>query len=74
MDKQLLEKAVPEESTQKGGSSREPWVPSLEGVSREPLVPLLIEPFDGVRKNNARKIFGILLIIIVVDFVIELIL
>jgi hypothetical protein len=30
-------------------------------------VPSLIEPFDGVRKNNARKIFGILLIIIVLD-------
>ena len=30
-------------------------------------MPLLIEPFDGVRKNNARKIFGILLIIIVLD-------
>ena len=58
MDKQLLGKAVPKESTQKGGSSREPWV------------PLLIEPFDGIRKNNARKIFGILLII---DFAMELI-
>ena len=26
-----------------------------------------IEPFDGIRKNNARKIFGILLIIIIID-------
>ena len=33
---------------------------------------LLIEPFDGVRKSNARKIFGILLIIIVIDFGIDL--
>jgi hypothetical protein len=32
-----------------------------------------IEGFDGVRKNNARKIFGILLIIIVVDFAMEII-
>ena len=28
----------------------------------------VIENFDGIRKNNARVIFGILLIIIVVDF------
>ncbi len=73
MDKQLLGKAVQKESTQKGGVLREPTVPSLEGVLREPWVPLLIEPFDGIRKNNARQIFGILLIIIVVDFAIELI-
>ena len=33
-----------------------------------------IEPFfDGIRKNNARKVFGILLIIIVADFVIDII-
>jgi hypothetical protein len=73
MDKQLLGKALTKESTQKGGSSREPLVPSLEGVLREPMVPSLIEPFDGIRKNNARKIFGILLIIIIVDFAMELI-
>jgi len=36
-------------------------------------VPLLIEPFDGVRKNNARKIFGILLIIIILDCTMTLI-
>ena len=45
------------ESFQNGG--RDPWVSSVEG-------------FDGIRKNNSRKIFGILLIIIVVDFAIEL--
>jgi len=28
---------------------------------------LIIEPFDGIRKNNARQIFGILLIIIIID-------
>ena len=34
-----------------------------------------IEPFfDGIRKNNARLIFGILLIIIVFDFVLDIIL
>ena len=27
-----------------------------------------IEPFDGIRKSNARNIFGILLIIIIIDF------
>ena len=31
----------------------------------------LIEPFDGVRKSNARKIFGILLIIIIVDLIVS---
>ena len=36
-------------------------------------VPSLIEPFDGVRKNNARKIFGILLIIIVLDCTMSLV-
>ena len=41
----------------------------LEGT----LVPSQIEGFDGVRKNNSKKIFGILLIIIVIDFGIELI-
>lgn len=32
-----------------------------------------IEPFDGIRKHNARTIFGILLIIIVADLVIDII-
>jgi len=43
------------------------------GRSMETLVPSQIEGFDGVRKNNSKKIFGILLIIIVIDFGIELI-
>jgi hypothetical protein len=74
MDKQLLEKAVPKDYIQKGGSSREPLVPSQKGgSSREPWVPSQLEGFDGIRKNNARQIFGILLIIIVVDFAMELI-
>lgn len=34
---------------------------------------LVIENFDGIRKDNARLIFGILLIIIIVDFGIEII-
>ena len=34
----------------------------------------VIEPFDGIRKNNSRKIFGILLIIIVLDFGMDLVL
>jgi hypothetical protein len=34
----------------------------------------LVEPFfDGIRKDNARLIFGILLIIIIVDFCMEII-
>ena len=33
----------------------------------------VIENFDGIRKDNARLIFGILLIIIIVDFGIEII-
>ena len=32
----------------------------------------VIENFDGIRKGNARVIFGILLIIIVVDFGMEM--
>ena len=28
----------------------------------------IIEPFDGIQKNNARLIFGLLLIIIIIDF------
>ena len=32
----------------------------------------VIETFDGIRKDNARVIFGILLIIIVVDFGMEI--
>ena len=41
-------------------------------TSRSHMFSLLIEPFDGVRKYNARKIFGILLIIIVLDFAIDI--
>ena len=34
-----------------------------------------IEPFfDGIRKNNARLIFGILLIILIIDFLLSIIL
>ena len=33
----------------------------------------VIENFDGIRKDNARRIFGILLLIIIVDFGIEII-
>ena len=34
----------------------------------------LVEPFfDGIRKDNARLIFGILLIIIIIDFGMEII-
>ena len=63
MDKQKLlgegfqKSSMQKESFQKGGM--ESWISSVEG-------------FDGIRKNNSRKIFGILLIIIVVDFAIEL--
>jgi len=32
-----------------------------------------IEPFDGIRKNNARTIFGILLIIVIIDFIIDIV-
>jgi hypothetical protein len=33
-----------------------------------------VEPFfDGIRKNNARMIFGILLIILIIDFVLSII-
>ena len=35
---------------------------------------LAVEPFfDGIRKDNARLIFGILLIIIIIDFGMEII-
>jgi hypothetical protein len=44
-----------------------------KGASREQIVPSLIEPFDGIRKTNARQIFGILLIIIVLDFAMDII-
>jgi len=47
-------------------------VKELQKISN-PSKYLFIEPFDGVRKSNARKIFGILLIIIVIDFGIDLI-
>ena len=30
----------------------------------------IIEPFDGIRKNNSRFIFGILLFIISMDIII----
>ena len=42
-------------------------------LERDFLNPV-IEPFDGIRKNNSRKIFGILLIIIVLDFGMDLVL
>ena len=32
-----------------------------------------IETFDGIRKNNARTIFSILLIIIVADFFMDIV-
>jgi len=35
---------------------------------------IIIEPFDGIRKENSRKIFTILLIIIIIDSVIECVL
>ena len=41
---------------------------------REGLQSSLIEPFDGIRKNNSRKIFGILLIIIIIDFAMDIVL
>ena len=31
----------------------------------------VIEPFDGIRKNHARKIFGILLILIILNLTIN---
>jgi len=34
---------------------------------------ITIETFDGIRKSNSRKIFGILLIIIIIDFGIDLV-
>ena len=34
---------------------------------------MFIETFDGIRKDNARLIFGILLIIIIIDFGMEII-
>ena len=40
--------------------------------ARDFLNPVL-EGFDGVKKHNARKIFGILLIIIVIDFAMDII-
>jgi len=33
----------------------------------------LIEPFDGIKKYNARKIFGILLVFIIIDFGLDLV-
>jgi hypothetical protein len=33
----------------------------------------LIEPFDGIKKYNARRIFGILLIFIIIDFGLDLV-
>jgi len=41
----------------------------------KPVMSYSVEPFfDGIRKNNARIIFGILLIIIVIDFILAIIL
>jgi len=39
---------------------------------KQNIIPQLIEPFDGIIKNNARKIFGILLIIIIINFAIDI--
>lgn len=33
---------------------------------------IIIETFDGIRKHNARQIFGILLLFIVIDLCIDL--
>ena len=33
----------------------------------------LIEPFDGIKKYNARRIFGILLVFIIIDFGLDLV-
>ena len=56
-------------------------VNSLDGLNHsvssrvlEGLKPSIIESFDGVRKSNARKIFGILLIIIIIDFAMDIVL
>ena len=56
-------------------------VKSLDGLNHsvssrelEGLKPSIIESFDGVRKSNARKIFGILLIIIIIDFAMDIVL
>jgi hypothetical protein len=37
-----------------------------------PALPSLIEPFDGIKKHNSKTIFGLLLLIIVIDFVVDL--
>ncbi len=63
--------SVPKESTQTESLHKDYFMNDTRVL--EGLKPSLIEPFDGIRKNNARKIFGILLIIIVVDFAMELI-
>ncbi len=41
---------------------------------QEGMNPTIIETFDGIRKSNARKIFGILLTIILIDFAMEIVL
>jgi len=44
-------------------------------TNNKPVSFYTIEPFfDGIRKNNARLIFGILLIILIIDFVLSIIL
>ena len=49
-------------------------VKGARGAEALALKPLAVEPFfDGIRKDNARLIFGILLIIIIVDFGMEII-
>lgn len=45
---------------------------SLQSLQSLPSLPSLIEPFDGIKKTNSRTIFGLLLLIIVIDFVVDL--
>ena len=48
-------------------------IKGARGAEALALKPLAIEPFfDGIRKDNARLIFGILLTFIIVDFGYEL--
>jgi hypothetical protein len=58
----------------KGARGAEALVKGARGAEAFALKSLAIEPFfDGIRKDNARLIFGILLIIIIVDFCMEII-
>lgn len=31
-----------------------------------------VETFEGIRKDNARKIFGILMIVLILDFIYDI--